>query len=346
MAKLSGKDTVVKYNQILSDLKNKIYKPVYLLMGEETYYIDKLSDFIAGNVLPEAERSFNQTVIYGKDVDNISMIADAARRYPMMSNYQVMIIREAQDIRRIEELDAYMKNPLSTTIMVICYRGKVVDKRTSFYKTITKIGEVLESARLYENEVSGWISTYVKNQNREIEPSAAAILADYLGSDLSKVVNELDKLFVVIPENRVKITGADIEENIGISKDYNTFELSSAISKRDAKKAYRIAEYFSKNPKEHPLLLTVTTLFTQFSKILKYHSLKRQRAETREIVSALGINPFFLRDYESAARNFNLAQTVKVISLLREYDMKSKGFNSAIGDDGELLRELIAKIFN
>ncbi|MDR3287530.1 MAG: DNA polymerase III subunit delta, partial [Prevotellaceae bacterium] len=188
MAKFSGKDTITKYNQILSDLKNKIYKPVYVLMGDEVYYIDKLSDFIANNVLPESERSFNQTVIYGKDIDKVSIITDNAKRFPMMSNYQVVIIREAQEIKignqflKLEELEGYIKNPLKSTILVMCYKGKTIDKRTAFYKTVLKNGEVLESVKLYDNEVSSWISTYIKQQGFDIEPSAALILSDFLGT--------------------------------------------------------------------------------------------------------------------------------------------------------------------
>jgi DNA polymerase-3 subunit delta len=346
MAKFSGKDTIIKYNQILGDLKNKIYKPVYVLMGDEVYYIDKLSDFIANNILPENERSFNQTVIYGKDVANISLITDTARRFPMMSNYQVIIVREAQEIKKIEELEAYVKNPLKSTILVICYKGKTVDKRTSFYKTLIKNGEVLESAQFYENEISGWISTYIKHQNFEIEPDAASILSDFLGTNLSRIVNELNKLFTVLPENRKKINSLDIEKNIGISRDYNTLELNKAISNRDVSKTYKIALHFSKNSREYPFVVTIATLFSQFSKILKYHALRQQRCDNRDIVTVLGINPFFIKDYEIAARNYNMFQTVKIISLLREYDMKSKGFNYVAANEGELLRELINKIFN
>ncbi|MDR3227110.1 MAG: DNA polymerase III subunit delta [Prevotellaceae bacterium] len=342
MAKFSGKDTITKYNQILGDLKNKIYKPVYILMGDEVYYIDKLSDFIANNVLPESERSFNQTVIYGKDVVDISLISDSARRFPMMANYQVIIVREAQEIKKIEELEGYIKNPLKSTILVICYKGKTIDKRTSFYKTVLKNGEVLESVKLYDDKVSTWISTYIKQQGFDIEPTAALILADFLGTDLSKIVNELNKLFTVLPENRKKITTLDIEKNIGISRDYNTFELCNAISKREVMKANKIVLHFTKNPKDYPLNLTIATLFSQFSKLLKLHDLRRRNRD----ISALGINPFFMKDYDTAARNYNLQQIVKVISLLREYDMKSKGFNYVEADDGELLRELTSKIFN
>jgi DNA polymerase III, delta subunit len=346
MAKFSGKDTITKYNQILGDLKNKIYKPVYVLMGEEVYYIDKLSDFIANSVLSEDERSFNQTVIYGKDVSDISLITDAARRFPMMANYQVIIIREAQDIKKIEGLDAYVKNPLKSTILVICYKGKTLDKRTSFYKTLTKIGEVLEAAKLYENEVSNWISTYIKQQNFEIEHEAASILSDFLGNDLSRIVNELNKLFTVLPKDRNKITSLDIEENIGISRDYNTFELSKAISNKDVLKAETITLHFGKNPKEYPFVVTISTLFSQFSKMLKFHALRQRKQNPRDIIAALGINPYFLKDYEIATRNYNMLQTIKIISLLRTYDMKSKGFAYVAADDGELLRELISKIFN
>lgn len=352
MAKLSGKDTIEKYNEILGDLKNKIYKPIYVLMGDEVYYIDKLSDFIANNVLPEDERAFNQTVIYGKDIDKVSLIIDTARRFPMMSNYQVIIIREAQEIKignqflKFEELESYAKNPLKSTILVICYKGKTIDKRTAFYKTVVKTGEVLESARLYENEIGNWIVKYVKQKNFEIEPDAVSVLSDFLGNDLSRIVNELHKLFTVLPKDRKKINTLDIEQNIGISRDYNTFELGKAISNRDVLQANKIVMHFMKNTKEYPFVVTIATLFSQFSKMLKYHHLRRIKSDNRDIVAALGINPYFLRDYDTSAKYFNMLQTVKVISLLREYDMKSKGFNYAAGDEGELLRELVSKIFN
>jgi len=352
MSKFSGKDTIEKYNKILGDLKNKIYKPIYILMGEEVYYIDKLSDFIANNVLPENERSFNQTVIYGKDIDKISLITDTARRFPMMSNYQVVIIREAQDIKignqflKFDELENYVKTPLNSTILVICYKGKTIDKRTSFYKTVLKTGEILESVKLYENEIGSWIGKYVREQNFEIEPDAVSILADFLGNDLSRIVNELHKLFMVLPKERKKINTLDIEKNIGINRDYNTFELSKAISIKDIVRANKIVVHFGKNSKEYPFVVTIATLFSQFSKMLKFHDLRRQGYDNRDIAATLGINPFFLRDYDIAARNFNLTQTIKIISLLREYDMKSKGFNYVAADDGELLRELVSKIFN
>ena len=352
MAKFSGKDTIEKYNQILGDLKNKIYKPIYILMGEEVYYIDRLSDFIANNVLPESERSFNQTVIYGKDIDKVSLITDTARRFPMMSNYQVVIIREAQEIKignqflKFDELENYAKNPLKSTILVICYKGKTIDKRTSFYKTVLKTGEILESVKLYENEVGNWILKYVKHQGFEIEPDAVSILADFLGNDLSRIVNELHKLFTVLPKERKKINTLDIEKNIGINRDYNTFELSKAISNRDVLRANKIAVHFGKNSKEYPFIATMATLFVQFSKMLKFHALRRQGSDNRDIIAALGINPYFLKDYETAARNFNMMQTIRIISLLREYDLKSKGFNYVAADEGELLRELVSKIFN
>ena len=352
MAKFSGKDSIEKYNEILDDLKNKIYKPIYILMGDEVYYIDKLSDFIANNVLPESERSFNQTIIYGKDVDKISLITDTAKRFPMMSDYQVVIIREAQEIKignqylKFEELESYAKNPLKSTILVICYKGKTIDKRTSFYKTVLKTGEILESVKLYENEIGNWILKYVKQQGFEIAPEAVSILADFLGNDLSKIVNELHKLFTVLPEERKKITPLDIEENIGISRDYNTFELIKAISNRDVLRANKIVMHFGKNTKEYPFVMTIATLFSQFSKMLKFHDLRRNKCDNNTIITTLGINPYFLKDYELSARNFNMMQTIKIISLLREYDMKSKGFNYVAADEGELLREMVSKIFN
>ena len=345
MAKLRAKDTEVKYREILARINQKIYKPIYLLMGDETYYIDQLSSYIAANILTESEKAFNQTILYGKDVD-VSAIVNAARRFPMMANQQVLIIREAQNVRKLEELDVYAKSPLASTILVLCVKGKTVDKRSSFYKTVDKIGDILESVRLYENEVSPWISTYVQQQGYSIEPAASAIMADYVGNDLNKLVNELDKLFSLLPTSDKKLTAANIEQNIGISKEYNTFELNNAVAQRNILKANRIAYHFSKNPSEYPIVVTIATLYTLFRNMLKLYALKKQNATQGQVASELGVNPFFVKDYETAIRLYPLPKVIEGISLLREYDMRSKGFNNTSASHSELLRELLYKLMH
>ncbi len=349
MAKVRSKDTAANYERILGDLKKKIYKPVYLLMGEEGYYIDQISNYIAQNVLSEAERSFNQLVLYGKDI-TVPQLIDTARRFPMMANQQVVIVREAQNLKNIEMLESYVKQAPASTILVLCYKGKTVDKRKAFYKLAEKNGEVLETALLYDNEIAAWVTDYLKKKGCTIDPKAGVILAEFLGSDLSKITNELDKLFTLLPEGSKHITAEHIEKNIGISKDYNTFELNSAITKRDVLRANRIIQHFAHNPGEYPMVMTVSMLFMEFSRILKFHFLKRKSkggyVAPGEIAAELGVNPFFVKDYEAAAANYPLGKAMQVVSLLREYDMRSKGFGNGAADHGELLRELIFKIMH
>jgi DNA polymerase-3 subunit delta len=266
----------------------------------------------------------------------------------MMSAQQVIIVREAQQMKDIDMLEIYAKAPMPSTILVICYKGKSVDKRKGFYKTVAKTGEVLETAQLYDNEVAAWVATHLKEKQGTIDVEAGAILVEYLGNDLTKIVNELDKLFTLLPENDKHITRAHIEKNIGISRDYNVFELNKAISQRNIQKAFRIVQHFAKNPNDNPIVLTLGALFTHFLKILKLHLLKRKYQGATpppgETAAALGVIPYFVRDYEEAARNYPAAKTAAIISLLREYDMRSKGRNNGAADHGELLRELVAKI--
>jgi DNA polymerase-3 subunit delta len=348
MAKINLSATIANYERILADLKKQIYKPIYLLMGEEAYYIDQLSNYIAQNVLSETERSFNQLILYGKDI-TVPQLIDTARRYPMMANRQVVIVREAQHLKDIELLEAYVKQPLASTLLVLCYKGKTPDKRTAFYKLISKTAEVLETVAPYDNELTAWITGYLKQKKCTITPEASRTLSEYLGSDFSKIINELDKLFTLLPEGSKHITAEHIERNIGISKDYNTFELNSAITQGDVLKANRIIQRFAHNPKEYPLLVTVSMLFREFSIILKWHFLKRKHgADVPKNVAAaaLGINPYFVEGYAKAAGKYSAGKCMQVISLLREYDMRGKGFNNGESDNGELLRELVFKIMH
>jgi DNA polymerase-3 subunit delta len=347
MAKLRSKDVIAKYEQILDDLKKKVYHPIYLLMGEEPFYIDKIAEYIADNVLDESEKAFNRLILYGKDTDVRSVIYAAARP-PMMASYQIVIVKEAQYLgtNDIEQMESYFASPLPTTILVLCLKGKTIDKRKKTYKEIEKKGVILETAKLYDNEIVEWTTNYLRKKGATINPSAAAVLADHIGSDLSRIVNELDKLFILLPENNKTITAEHIEKNIGISKEYNVFALSSAVLSGNVFNANRIVNYYAKNPNNNPMILIMSSLFMQFSRLLKYHVIKRTGAQNQNIAAQLGISPFFLKDYETAATKYSVLKVVKIIELFREYDMKSKGWNNPGAPDSELLKELIFKIMH
>lgn len=338
------------YDQIISDLKKKIYKPVYFLMGDEAYYIDAITSYIEKNVLPEEEKSFNQTILYGRDIDLASLL-NAARRFPMMSNHNVVIVKEAQVLKGIEGVAAgstdpfllYLENPAPSTILVINLRDKTLDKRKKIYKTLDKVGCLFESKKIYEDKVGGWITQYVKQRKYTIETKAAELMANHLGNDLAKVANEIDKLLLAEPEGS-NITMKEIEENIGISKDFNVFELQSAIGKRNFQKAILIITHMAQNPKTKSIIPLISFLYSFFSKILLVHSVSDK--SNTGIASVLGINPYFAKDYLEAARNFNRAKSSVIISVLREYDAKSKGIDYPTVDDGELMKEMVFKIFS
>ncbi len=330
------------YEKIISDLKNKIYYPIYFLSGEETYFIDKITDYIAKNVLTEEEKAFNQIVMYGKDT-TIGNVDNTAKRFPMMSNHQVIIVKEAQNLKKIEDIVYYAQKPLKSTILVFNYKYKTLDKRKKVYKLLKKNGVLFESKKLYDNKIPAWISDYLKEKKYSIDPVGSRLLNDFLGNDLSKISNELDKLMITLEEGS-KITPDHIEKNIGISKDYNNFELQNALIKKDILKANRIINYFKKNPKDNPIVLTITSLFFFFSKVLTYHYIKDKNP--RNAASILKVNPYFIKDYELAAKKYNIRKTVSIISILREYDMKSKGFNNVSTTHGDLLLELIFKILH
>lgn len=330
------------YEEIISNLQKKIYHPIYFLMGEETYFIDKISDYIADNVLTEAEKGFNQTVLYGKDTEPHTIIANA-RRFPMMSNYQVIIVREAQNIKKIEDLEPYAKNPLNSTILVINYKYKTLDKRRTFPKLIDQKGVLFESKKIYDNQLPTWISAYLKSQQYSIAPQAAAMISEYLGADLGKVANELDKLIISLPLG-TKISPDHIERNIGISKEFNVYELQNALGERDLLKANRIINYFGANPSSNPMPVVISSLFSYFSKILNYHFLEDK--SQNNVASVLQVHPFFVKTYVAAAKNYNIKKLVEIVSILREYDMKSKGFGNISTSSADLQREMIYRILH
>jgi len=328
--------------QLVTDINSGNIKPIYFLMGEEPYYIDKISDYIEKNVLSNEEKGFNQVVLYGRDI-TIDDIVENAKRYPMMSERQVVIVKEAQDLSRtIEKLESYANNPQLSTVLVINYKYKKLDKRKSLYKAVNRAGIVYESKKLYENQVADWIRRILSAKKYSISPKAAQMLVEFLGTDLSKINNELEKLQIIIPKE-TQITPELIEENIGISKDFNNFELRKAVGERNILKANQIIKYFAENPKDHPMVVTVALLFNFFSQLLQFHGLTDK--SPRNVASALKVNPYFVKEYVLAARNFPMKKASAAISVLREFDLKSKGVQSNNVPQGDLLKELLYKIF-
>ena len=333
-------------NALLSDIKNRKFSPVYLLHGDESYYIDLLSDALESQVLSDAHKGFDQTILYGKDTSMVNIVS-AAKRYPMMSDYQFMLIKEAQDLKWKTEEDIllkYLENPTPTTILVFAYKNGKFDKRKKIYKAFEKAGTVLESAKLYENKVGEWVLGQFRDAGRQIHPQAAAMMAEYLGTDLSKIANEINKLILNVPKEQ-EIQAVHIEQNIGISKDYNVFELQSALAKRNVVKALQIVDYFAANPKSNPLPVVIGNLGNYFTKILKYHYLPDKSPQVA--AKQLGVHSFFLKEYELAARNYHWKKTYDIIHQLSVYDLKTKGLDiGPFTDSREIMRELVFKILN
>jgi DNA polymerase III subunit delta len=329
------------FENIIADLKARKFKPVYFLTGEEPYFIDSITGYLSEHVLAEAERAFNQLILYGRDTD-ISNIITSARRFPMMASHQLIIVREAQNLKSLEGLEHYLAAPLSTTILAFAYKYKKIDKRTKLAKMLAEKSVLFESDKVREDKVPSWISSHLASDNYQIEPKAASLLTDFLGNDLGKIVHELEKLILVLPAGTRQITAGMIEKNIGISKDFNNFELNRALVTRDIVKANRIIRYFSSNPRNNPFILTVSSLFFYFGKILLFHGLTDKSREN--VARELGINPYFVAEYQQAARTFPMAKTQQIISWLREYDLKAKGSSAA--SEGDLLRELIYRILH
>ncbi len=331
------------YLQIIKEIKAKKYSPIYLLHGAESYYIDKISKYIEDNVLTEGEKSFNQMIMYGKDTDHKTLI-DTCSRYPMMASHQVVILKEAQEMKTLKELLPYIERPVHSTILVICFKHKKFDGRTKFGKLVKQKALVFESKKLYDNQIPDWIQSYLKDKKLTISPSAAALVAEYLGEDLSKVSNELDKLAINLAPG-TEVNEKHIQEQIGISKEYNVFELQKALGTKNVVKSNRIINYFISNPKKNPLVVVVGTLFNFFSKVYLTHFLKN--SSEREMMEKLGVrHAFFLKDYKLAARNYPFQQSQNVISILKEYDLKSKGVDRVNATEGDLMKEMVFKILH
>jgi DNA polymerase-3 subunit delta len=329
--------------EIVNNIQKGSVSPLYFLMGEEPYYIDRISDFIAQNLLAEEEKGFNQIIMYGRDT-SVDEIISNAKRYPMMAERQVIIVKEAQDLSRsIENLVAYAENPQPTTTLVFCYKYKSLDKRKKLSKVLKKNGILFESKRLYENQVADWIIKTLKARNYTISPKAAQMLVEFLGIDLGKIDNELNKLQLITPEG-TQITPELIEQNIGISKDFNNFELRKAIGMRDSLKAHRIVNYFAQNPKDNPMVVTISLLFSYFSQIMQYHGLPDK--SKANVAKQLKVHPYFVGDYIAAAKNYPMKKVSQVIGLLHESDVKGKGVGAVNVSHGDLLKELMVKILN
>lgn len=332
------------YEQILADIKKRVYYPIYFLMGEEPFFIDTISDELENTILGEAERSFDQVVIYGSDVDNAKEIMSQARAFPMMGDHLVIIVKEAQNVKDIESLADYLDKLPPTTILIINYKYKKLDKRRALAKYIDKKGVLFESKKLYDDNIPAWITKYLASKKYNITPKATQMLADFLGNDLHKVRNELEKLMVAVPATK-RIDDADVEYNIGISKDFNIFELQKAIGSKNLVKATQIINYFGDNPNDNPIFMTIVVLYGYYTKLLKLHFSKDKSKNT--LATVLGVNPFFVNDYLEAARNYSWVDCMNCIAVLREFDMKSKGYNSTSDvSQKELYREMLYKLVN
>ena len=330
------------YDQILSEIHKKQFAPVYFLTGDEPYFIDMISDTIENEALDEADRAFNQIVVYGRDVD-VETIANHARSFPMMGDRMVVIVKEAQDVKNLENFEPYLDTIPDTTLLVFAYKYKKFDKRKALAKKIDKMGIWFESKALRDYNIPRWIQGYLKGEGYSITPKATQMLADYLGTDLHKIANEIKKLTITLPKNK-SIDDADVERNIGISKDYNVFELQNAIGSRDVLKANRIVNYFGDNGKDNPLLVTAINLYSFFAKVMKLHC--AQDKSQSNLATVLGVNPFFVKDYQLAARNYPPQICIRNISILREYDLKSKGYESGDVNEKDLYREMIFKLMH
>jgi DNA polymerase III subunit delta len=332
----------MEFKKIMEDLKNKIYYPIYFLFGEEPYYIDIISDYISKNVLTDAEKGFNQTVFYGKDSE-IQTIMESSRRFPMMANYQVIIVKEAQGLKKIEDFKPYVERPLKSTILVINYKYGKLDKRTGFAKALSQNCVVYESEKVRDYKIPGWIEEYLSESSLTITPQAAIMLAEYLGADLGKVVNELKKLIIALPEN-TRITPEHIEKNIGISKEYNVFELQNALGEKNILKANRIINHFGANPNNNAIQLTIASLHQYFSRLFMVHFLKDKSENS--VAASLGLHPYVAKSYIAALKRYSPHKLFEVVGILREYDMKSKGFGNTSASPGDLQKEMVYKILH
>lgn len=326
--------------KIIAGWKKKQFKPVYWLEGEEDYYIDQVVNYAEHHILSEAEAGFNLTVFYGKDA-NWADIINACRRYPMFSERQVVLLKEAQQMRDIEKLESYIENPLSSTVFVVSYKEKKVDGRTSLSKLLKKNAEVLTTKKMYDNQLPDWTNDLIHSKGYEISPKALLLLVDHIGNDLARINNEVEKMLVNLG-SRKTISEDDIENYVGVSKEYNPFELQSAIVKKDLSKAIRIIQYFEANPKAAPIQLVLPTLYNLFSKT--YMIFGQSAKDDKTIAANIGVNPFFVKDYMATSKNYGYEGVEAALLLLHNYNLKSIGINNAGGSDASLLKEMVFKM--
>ncbi len=331
------------YKEIIKELKNKIYKPIYFLAGKEPYYIDLLTDYIEEKVLDDAEKAFNQTMLYGLDT-TVMQVIETCRRFPMMANQQVVIVREAQKLKKIDDLLVYVENPLNSTILVIAYKYEDLDKRKALYKSLSKKGYYFESDKVPEYQIPGWIDRYLTDRGIMAGPDSSRLLSEFLGNDLGKIANELEKLIISLPKENPRIDTALIEKSIGVSKDYTPNELWKAIVYRDPLKSARVVNYYATHSKKEIIPIIIPSLFSNFTRVLLYHNLKDK--SEGNVVAMLKTYPGYVKDYKAAAAIYPPGSVMNVISLLRAFDMKVKGFGDAGSDTGDLLRELVFKIMH
>jgi DNA polymerase-3 subunit delta len=333
---------------VLKDIKANKYAPVYFLQGDEPYYIDLIADHIEKNCIQEHEKSFNQTVLYGKDT-NVNVVLQNAKKFPMMAERQVVIVKEAQELPDLNKeagekfLNAYIQNPLPSTVLVFCHKYKTLDGRKSLGKNMDKFAVLVTTKRLYDNQLPDWITKYCSEKGVRINPKAALLMADNIGNDLSRLANEIDKLLINL-KGKAEIDEGLVEKYVGISKEYNVFELQKALTNRDVLKANRIINYFEANPKNNPIIPTLAALFGFFNKILLVHGIDDK--SDSGIAKALGVNPFFAKDYSAAARSFPVQKTINIIHYLHEADLRCKGIGSATMPEGQIMKELIFKILH
>ena len=339
-------DTDSLCRELVEDARKGVFKPVYLLMGDEPYYVDMVCDAIVQYCLDESERDFNQTICYGADVD-ADIVITAARRYPMFADRQLVVVKEAQMMKTLEDLAVYCQKPLDSTILVLAMHGASADKRKSLYKTVSKMGVVVDSQALRDYEVPRWIPMFFKSKGLGITPDAAALLAEHAGTDLAKISIETEKMLKNLPEGTAEVNASDIEKNVGISRQFSIFELTKELSLKNAAKALRIASYIGSSAK-FAMPMAVSALYTHFYRILKYEALLMQNPHpgNDQKAKVLGVNPYFFQEYDTAVRNYPLKKCMAVIALMKEYDFKGKGGETGEATPAELMVELTAKILN
>jgi DNA polymerase-3 subunit delta len=327
-------------NTIISDWKKGTYKPIYWLEGEEEYFIDKVMKYAESHILNESETGFNLSVFYGKDADWAAVV-NACRRYPMFAEKQVVLLKEAQQMRDIEKLEAYIENPLASTVFVVSYKEKRVDGRTRLAKLLKEKGVVLTTKKLYDNQLPEWTEELVQSKELNISQKALILLVDHIGNDLSRIENEIDKIAINLGK-RKGITETDVEQYVGVSKDFNVFELQAALATKNLSKAIQIIQYFEANPKAAPIQLVLPSLYTFFSKVFMIYGLNTRDEKT--IATSLGINSFFIKDYLRTTMVYSYADVEKLLLLLSDYNLKSIGINNSGTTDGSLLKEMVVKI--